>query len=112
MLNIDLNRFNKQLYSFFCELNTLYPNDNELCNLKKKIYYGKIANSEKLYKEFINNVYPHKDEIIKRNEEYLMSIDNIFINKFKKYYHDETINNKKAIMDYLVVLVILSDKLK
>lgn len=106
-----INRFNKQLYTFFCELNNLYPEDNEIMNLKKQIYYGKIANSEKLYKMFIENIGPYKNEIIKRDEKYLMTIDNIFINKFKQYYDTETINNKKAIMDYLIVLVVLSDKI-
>ena len=111
MPNIDINRFNKQLYNFFCELNNLYPEDNEIISLKKQIYYGKIANSEKLIKMFIENIGPYKNEILKRNEKYLMTIDNIFINKFKKYYDDETSKNKSAIMDYLIVLVVLSDKI-
>lgn len=106
-----IERFNIQLYNFFSELYILYPVDNDIYNIKNKIYMAKIIGSESLYKEFIINIGPYKDKILKRDEKYLLTIDNIFINKFKNYYTMETDTNKKIIWDYLGVLIILSDKI-
>ena len=108
----NLNRFNEQLYDFFSQLSYLYPDDQDIISFKKKIYMGKIVNTRGLYQEFNENVMPHKDYILKRNETELLKVDNMFINKIKEYYKCESVGNKKAILDYLNVLVLLSEKIK
>ena len=108
----NLNRFNDQLYDFFSQLSYLYPDDQDISSFKKKIYMGKIVNTRGLYQEFNENVMPHKDYILKRNEIELLKVDNIFINKIKVYYKCESVCNKKVILDYLNVLVLLSEKIK
>ena len=107
----NLNRFNDQLYDFFSQLNYLYPKDQDISSFKKKIYMGKIVNTRGLYQEFNENVMPHKEYILNRNENELLKVDNMFINKIKEYYICETVCNKKAILDYLNVLVLLSEKI-
>ena len=107
----NLERFNNQSYNFFKDLSELYPDDKELIRIKKKLWACKLSGSLYLYKEFVKNVLPHKNEIIKRNEKYLLDIDNIFVNRFKNYYITECDKNKSIIWDYLSVLLVLSEKI-
>ena len=108
---MHIDKFNDHLYDFFCQLNEIYPEDEEIKSFKKKIYYGKVTYSTSLCKEFIKNIFPYKYIILKRDESNLMNIDNDFINNIKKYYEYESENNKKVMFDYLIVLIKESEKL-
>ena len=108
----NIERFNTQLYDFITQMYSLYPNDKNISSLKKKVYYGKLSQCDSMCKEFKKTVIPHCKQILSRDINYLLSIENNFLDRFKKYFISETEHNKKIIMDYLCVLVLLCQKIE
>lgn len=118
-----LTAFNTQIQNLIDDLNKLYPDEKDVKLFKEKYKLIKFANPRMIVENFIIYVYPYKDYIMKKNEEFFLkennSIDNEFtqndisltkVINFKKLWLITSNDNKDAIWKYFQVLIILAER--
>lgn len=117
-----LKAFNTQLVNFVQDLVREYPKDGDLIIYGEGIETLVKVDSRTCLANFIQYVYPHKDEIMKEDDAYFMSYDiskhehstgelEKLSAKIKKIWQNEcTDETKKTIWKYFKVLMILSEK--
>ena len=118
-----LSAFNTQIENLITDLNKLYPNESDIKIFKEKFKLIKFANPRMIIENFIVYVYPYKEFIMNKKEEYFIednnSIDREFkeneisltkVINFKKLWLKTSDENKDAIWKYFQVLIILSER--
>lgn len=117
-----LGAFNMQLIRFFKELSETYPEEKEIKYAVEAIEGAKKINPKMILDLFKDYVYDDLNEPIQReDEEYVIEyakkkIDNKFNEMspaliiFDKHWMTMTVQNQKAIWNYLKVLCILCKK--
>ena len=116
-----LSAFTKQSENFMNELHELYPKDKDIALAKNSIYLLKKTNPKKIFTIFKENIYPYKEQIFNKNENFFLDynytsdygVSNSFntIMNLKKYWKLMSNTTKNSIWLYLQVLLKLSDKI-
>ena len=119
-----LGLFNDKLISFFEELASTYPEERDIRMALEAINGAKKINPKLVLDLFIENVSkPLHDDILTENDEHVIAYAKAIISTtyndmlsalmiFDKHWPDMSDTNRKAIWNYLKVLVLLSDKAK
>lgn len=118
-----LSAFNTQVENLITDLGKLYPNESDIKIFKEKFKLIKFANPRMIIENFIAFVYPYKQFIMNKKEEYFLednnSIDREFkendisltkVINFKNLWLKTSDENKEAIWKYFQVLIILSER--
>jgi len=117
-----LGLFNDKLIAFFEELASTYPEERDIKMALEAIQGAKKINPKLVLDLFIDNVSkPLHDDILSENDEnviaYAKGIINTTYNEmlsalmiFDKHWPTMSDSNRKAIWNYLKVLVLLSDR--
>lgn len=113
--------FLQQTDNFIKELCTIFPENNEILLLGEKYGWIRNANSTLILEYFIKFIYPHKDQIMKQDENFFLngggqeelkdnsglklrdSIKNMWLLKMS----DE---NKEIVWKYFKIFIILCEK--
>jgi hypothetical protein len=119
-----LGLFNDKLVAFFEDLAATYPEERDIKMALEAIQGAKRINPKLVLDLFINNVSkPLHDDILAEDDvkvfSYAKGIINTKYNEilsalmiFDRHWPTMSDSNRKAIWNYLKVLVILSDKAK
>lgn len=117
-----LSLFVNQLNSLCCELADMYPEDVDIKMAKTSIDTMKRMNPKMVFTTFYQFVYPFKDQILSRNEDFFLNMDfsNIAggeannmmtVMNLKKYWSTMTEQTKECMWQYFGVLVKLCEKI-
>jgi len=137
-----LHTFTNLIEEFITKLNKLYPEDKDFANIKMYLFILKKTNPRKIVNEFNNHVLIYREQIVKKDEDFLLNNDfiedilnnqnngeesDININqtndtlsqeistlmfKIRTYWCNMDTETKNNIWQYLNIFVLLSDKLK
>ena len=119
-----LGLFNDKLVGFFEDLAATYPDERDIKMALEAIQGAKKINPKLVLDLFINNVsIPLHDDILAEDDvkvfAYAKTVINTKYNEilsalmiFDRHWPTMSDSNRKAIWNYLKVLVILSDKAK
>ena len=119
-----LGLFNDKLVAFFEDLAATYPEDRDIKMALEAIQGAQRINPKLVLDLFINNVSkPLHDDILAEDDvkvfSYAKGVINTKYNEilsalmiFDRHWPTMSDSNRKAIWNYLKVLVILSDKAK
>jgi hypothetical protein len=119
-----LGLFNDKLVAFFEDLAATYPEERDIKMALEAIQGAKRINPKLVLDLFINNVSkPLHDDILAEDDvkvfSYAKGVINTKYNEilsalmiFDRHWPTMSDSNRKAIWNYLKVLVILSDKAK
>lgn len=117
-----LSLFVNQLNSLCSELSDMYPEDVDIKMAKTSIDTMKKMNPKVIYNTFSQYVYPFKDQILNRNEDFFLNMDFSKINgveatnmmtvmNLKKYWGTMSDQTKECMWQYFGVLIKLCDKI-
>ena len=119
-----LGLFCDKLISFFNDLSETYPEERDIKMACEAIQGARKINPRLVLDLFMENVSkPLHDEILTENEEkviaYAKSVIStqyndmlVALSIFDKHWPEMSENNRKAIWNYLKVLILLADKTK
>jgi len=119
-----LGLFNEKLVGFFEELASTYPEERDIKMALEAIQGARKINPKLVLDLFVDNVSkPLREDILSENDEkvlaYAKSVINTTYNEmlsalmiFDKHWPTMSDANRKAIWNYLKVLVLLSDRAK
>ena len=119
-----LGLFNDKLIAFFEDLSATYPEERDIKMALEALQGAKKINPRLILDMFIEHVgKPLRDDIMNENDENVIAYAKKIISTsyndmlsalmiFDKHWPDMSDANRKAIWNYLKVLVILSDKVK
>jgi hypothetical protein len=119
-----LGLFNEKLVGFFEELASTYPEERDIKMALEAIQGARKINPKLVLDLFVNNVSkPLREDILAENDEKVLSYAKSVINTtynemlsalmiFDKHWPTMSDANRKAIWNYLKVLVLLSDRAK
>lgn len=119
-----LGLFNDKLVAFFEDLAATYPEERDIKMALEAIQGARKINPKLVLDLFVNNVSKHlHDDILAENDAkviaYAQSVINTKYNEmlsalmiFDRHWPSMSDTNRKAIWNYLKVLVLLSDKAK
>lgn len=111
-------KFNKLVDNFLRDLQSILPDETEIAVLKSQIAVATMWSENKILKSFIDYVYPYKEHIMEKNEEFFLGDD---ISE-KKDYLSEALHmaelwqnklsddNKDVVWKYFQVMVVLAEK--
>jgi len=117
-----LGLFNEKLIAFFEELSATYPEERDIKMALEAIQGAKKVNPKLILDLFIENVSkPLRDDILTENDEKVFAYARAVIatsyndmltalSIFDKHWPEMSDSNRKAIWNYLKVLVLLSEK--
>ncbi len=71
----NLTKFNTQLESLIDELARLYPEFMDVKIFREKFYIAKKSNPKMILLIFLKYIYPYKEHIMKKNEQFFLSDD-------------------------------------
>lgn len=122
----SLSMFVEQLSSLGGELSDMYPSDVDIRMAKNSIEALKTMNPKLLYDNFVNFIYPYKNEILSKNENFFINMDYsekikaqgadqnkmMTVMNLKKYWGNMSDSTKECMWQYFTVLVMLCDKIK
>lgn len=125
-----LGSFTTQLYNLSFNLTNMYPNDPDIKLSCDAIFLMKKTNPRKLQSMFNDYIYIYHDEIMNRNENFLMKNDFIkdhhtdlskkehridyakaIISNLRKYWDTMDDESKDNIWKYLQVLIVINKKI-
>jgi hypothetical protein len=113
-----IKKFNKMIDNFLSELHTILPNEKDIVIFQSQLSVATMLNEKKILNSFVEFVYPYKNHILEKNEDFFMS-DTIDVDKdylsdsihlkelWKTKLSDE---NKEVVWKYFQVMVLLSEK--
>ena len=119
-----LGLFNDKLISFFKDLSETYPEERDIKMALEALEGARKINPRLILDLFIENVArPLRDDILSENDEKVIAYAKAVISTtyndmlsalmiFDKHWPTMSDTNRKAIWNYLKVLVILADKAK
>lgn len=117
-----LGLFNDKLIAFFKDLSETYPEERDIKMALEALEGAKKINPRLILDLFIDNVAkPLRDDILAENDEKVISYAKAVISTtyndmlsalmiFDKHWPTMSDSNRKAIWNYLKVLVLLSEK--
>ena len=117
-----LGLFNEKLVAFFDDLASTYPEERDIKMALEAIQGARKINPKLVLDLFITNVSkPLREDILAENDEnviaYAKSVINTTYNEmlsalmiFDKHWPTMSDTNRKAIWNYLKVLVLLADR--
>jgi len=117
-----LSLFVSQLNSLCSELSDMYPDDVDIKMAKTSIDTMKRMNPKVIFTTFYQFVYPFKDQILNRNEDFFLNMDftkvagseansMMTVMNLKKYWSTMTDQTKECMWQYFGVLVKLCEKI-
>lgn len=117
-----LSLFVNQLSSLGNELSDMYPYDVDIKMAKNTIDMSKSVNPKMLFETFYQFVYPYKDQIMVRDENFFLNMDvsqftgegvNLgTVMNLKKYWSGMSPATKDCMWQYFGVLVKLCEKVR
>lgn len=137
-----LHTFTNLIEEFITKLNELYPEDKDFTNIKMYLFILKKTNPRKIVNEFNNHVLIYREQIVNKDEDFLLNNDfikdilnnqnngeesdininqtndtlsqeiSILMFKIRTYWSNMDTETKNNIWQYLNIFVLLSDKLK
>ena len=111
----------QQISNFIEELNTTFPNNNDIEMFKEKFSFLKSVNSQLIIEYFIKFIYPLKECILNQDEKFFLEgggqdevKDKNGLNmrdNLKKLWISEMSNdNKTVVWKYFKIFILLSEK--
>ncbi len=111
----------QQISNFIEELNTTFPNNNDIEIFKEKFSFLKSVNSQLIIEYFIKFIYPLKECILNQDEKFFLEgggQDDVkdkyglnMRNNLKNLWINEMSNdNKTVVWKYFKIFILLSDK--
>ena len=132
MSGSSLSRFNSQLENLLNDLSDTFPDFMDIKIFREKYYLAKSANPKMIILIFLKYIYPYKEQILERNENFFLSdslTDNITNNKdiqnelgtdndfiltkalnLKTLWTKMNEQHKETLSTYFRVLVVLCEK--
>jgi hypothetical protein len=132
MSGSSLSRFNSQLENLLNDLSDTFPDFMDIKIFREKYYLAKSANPKMIILIFLKYIYPYKEHILERNEDFFLSdslTDNITNNKdiqnelgtdndfiltkalnLKTLWNKMNEQHKETLWTYFRVLVVLCEK--
>lgn len=119
-----LGLFNDKLIAFFKDLSETYPEERDIKMALEALEGARKINPRLILDLFVENVgKPLRDDILSENDEKVIAYAKAVISTtyndmlsalmiFDKHWPDMSDANRKAIWNYLKVLVLLSEKAK
>ena len=117
LINKILTQLHSQVLNLLDDLLCICPNEPDI--LIVRLYFENQVDPETLMKGFMKWVYPWKDYIVERNEQYFEKNDHMFgplppdkVNYFKIKFSDGTFDkdDKQVIWEYFEVFLSLMEK--
>lgn len=111
--------FNKQISSFLENLQKILPNERDIKVFQAQLDTALMITPKIVLSSFIEHVYPHKAEILAKNEKFFLEEGNVDIEEdylshaihLKSLWQNKlTKENKEVVWKYLQVLVVLAEK--
>lgn len=114
----NISNFNKMVDKFLDELRKILPNEKDIAIFQSQLGVAQMINKKRVLNEFIKYAYPHKEHIMKKNEEFFLGNEI----SAKKDFMSESIkltemwktklsdSNKEVVWKYFQVLIILAEK--
>ncbi len=121
-MSTTLSKFNEQILNFLNELSALFPEDKALKTFYHTVEFMKKTNPREVMNQFKNYVYPYKDQILKKDENFFLNnsfSDSIQGNhvisemiRIKTIWSSGqlTAKDKECIWNYFKVFIYLIDK--
>ena len=122
----EINRMAKKLDLFNLQVNNLleslyktFPHLTHIGVLQSQLEIALMINPRRVYTGFSKYVYPHKEEIMNKNEVYFLE-DNVEVKedylssalKLKELWITElSKENKETVWSYLQVLIVLAEQI-
>lgn len=117
-----LSLFVNQLNSLCCELADMYPEDVDIKMAKTSIDTMKRMNPKVIFTTFYQFVYPFRDQILNRHEEFFLNMDfskiaggeagnMMTVMNLKKYWGSMSDQTKDCMWQYFGVLIKLCEKI-
>ena len=111
----------QQISNFIEELNTTFPNNNDIEMFKEKFLFLKSVNSQLIIEYFIKFIYPLKECILNQDEKFFLEgggqdevKDKNGLNmrdNLKNLWLGEMSNDNKAVVwKYFKIFILLSEK--
>ena len=115
------NKLLQQISNFIDELNTTFPNNNDIYIFKEKFLFLKSVNSQLIIEYFIKYIYPLKESILNQDEKFFLegggqdevkdknglnmrdNLKNLWINQMSE-------DNKIIVWKYFKIFILLSEK--
>ena len=118
----NLSKFNEQLLNFLGEMSKLFPEDKKLSTFYYTVDLMKKANPREIMNQFKQYVYPFKDQILAKDENFFIA--NTFTDSIKSQHGisellrikqiwnsgDLTNHDKECVWNYFKVFLYLIDK--
>ena len=111
----------QQISNFIDELNTTFPNNNDIEIFREKFLFLKSVNSQLIIEYFIKYIYPLKESILNQDENFFLqgggqdevkdknglnmrdNLKNLWIDKMSE-------DNKIIVWKYFKIFILLSEK--
>ena len=119
-----LGAFNNQLLNLMNELHKLYPNDHDIATKKTALEFIKKTNPRLLANGFKKYVYPYKQKIISKDEDFFLKnsydkeVDTTradyvkTIMNLKNYWSEISDKNRDVIWLYFQVMIKIIEKME
>ena len=116
-----LTAFNNIVFKFNDELIETFPEETDFKAYKRALSILKSANAKKLCELFRNYSYYYRDQILKKDESFFLTVNynelpditddyvKAMLDKLRKYWKELTLDNKNKIWEYLITMIKLSD---
>ena len=113
--------FLQQIENFVTELATIFPTNGDILMLKEKFFFIKGFNSNIIIEYIIEFIYPLKNQIVAKNEDFFLNgggqeeikdtsglnLRNNIKNLWVSHMSDE---NKEIMWKYFKIFIILTEK--
>lgn len=125
MSTTNLTIFNNQIENLLIDLGKIFPDNKDFKVGLDKFKLLRSMNSRKLHSNFMKFIYPHKEHINAKNDDFFINPENIVelsdndksTDTFKKIFNladlwkkNMTKKDKEVIWTYFKVLIILAEK--
>ena len=111
----------QQISNFIEELNTTFPNNNDIEMFKEKFLFLKSVNSQLIIEYFIKFIHPLKESILNKDENFFLEGGgqdevtdknglNMRDNLKKLWISEMSDDNKTVVWKYFKIFILLSDK--
>ena len=111
----------QQISNFIEELNTTFPNNNDIEMFKEKFLFLKSVNSQLIIEYFIKFIYPLKESILNQDENFFLEGGgqdevketnglNMRDNLKKLWIGEMSNDNKTVVWKYFKIFILLSEK--
>lgn len=119
MSNVSATRFNKQVSNFLGALHKLLPSQKDISIFQTQLQTIQMMNKKLLLNSFIQYVYPFKDQIMNKDEQFFLKEGNLGVEQdhmshaihLKDLWKSKlSPENKEIVWKYFQVMVVLAEK--